>query len=169
LFWIAYAVVVFRNGQWEGWNAMQITLHEKYDPQVNQAKNLVKEQAPMSWVLLFESDRWSPIERVAIAFRGESFVGIASLAPHGEENNPQDPPAIEGIWVHPNFRGQADACGLTPALQLVQACVQEAQTRYGAQKVTIEGVSPAGLRLAKRAQALGWPLQVTGIGLVPLP
>jgi len=143
--------------------AFTFTWHDKDDVPVLEAKQLIQVTVPLSSVLLFGGDRWRPVMRVALAFCDETLVGLASLAPHDEDNNPQAAPTIVGVWVLPAFRGHS------VGLQLLQACVQEAQERYSAERVSIEGVSPAGLSLALKAQEQGLPLNVTGMGLTLLP
>jgi GNAT superfamily N-acetyltransferase len=102
-----------------------IKITDRNDPLVAAAKQLVRNTAIQSWVLLFEGERWYHIERVAIAHNGDEnvIVGIASLEePHEYNNNTPD---IIGVWTVPERRRQGIG------VQLVKALAEESMSRYG--------------------------------------
>lgn len=63
------------------------------------ALDMVQAVAVASWVILFQADRWYPVEHVAIAWNEQEPIGLATLAPTNEMG--EGGPHIIGIWVHP--------------------------------------------------------------------
>ncbi len=101
-----------------------IKIVDRTDPLATQAKQLVFEHAVASWAILFDGERWYHVERVAVALQDGNPVGMASLCPHGELNEPGEGPQIIGVWVHPELRGG----GIGTAL--VHALAEESQRLY---------------------------------------
>lgn len=115
----------------------------------------------ISFVVLFGGDRWSLVERVALALSDEGqIVGMATLAPTDEEG--KGGPNIIGCWVALMYRRQ----GLGSAL--VEALVKVSYSRYG-HFPTVEGSTDEGLALAKSLVKRGIQVQVRGIGAAHLP
>lgn len=114
------------------------------DPLIARAKDIVRNIAIQSWVLLFEGERWYHIERVAIALEDdEHIVGLASLEQPNEYND--NTPDIVGVWVHPDHR----RAGIGTAL--VKALAEESMQRYG-QAPKIVSATKAGAALIKAAE-----------------
>ncbi len=77
--------------------------------------NVVKKEEIGSWMsnfhmcrpspakaILFSGDRWSCVEQVVLALVQEKMVGLASIAPEGEESSGQ--PTIVAIYVLRGYR-----------------------------------------------------------------
>lgn len=114
------------------------------DPLVAHAKDIMRNIAIQSCVLLFEGERWYHIERVAIALEDdEHIVGLASLEQPNEYND--NTPDIVGVWVHPDHR----RAGIGTAL--VKALAEESMQRYG-QAPKIVSATKAGAALVRAAE-----------------
>lgn len=138
-----------------------IAIYDSNSPIVQSAKEKVMTQAMLSWVLLFEGDRWRYVERVAVAMRDDEPIGIASLAPCDEEGN--NGPQVIGVWVAPEWRKQGIG------VQLVKTLAEESQKLYG-QAATIYGVSVGGQALVQaiakeniQIKAKSFPLALTNL------
>lgn len=138
-----------------------INIYDREDPEVQSAKDLVQNQALLSWVLLFEGDRWHYVKHVAIAMENGTPIGLASLSPCDEEG--KNGPQIIGVWVAPGYRRHGIGS------QLVKACADEAVQRYG-QHATIYGVSSCGVALVRHAEQNSIPVIVRAFsGILDLP
>src|SRR6266699_7042062 len=105
---------------------MRIVVVGRGDPASVLANGLVYEQAVASWAILFEGERWHHVKHVAVALQdSDEPVGMASLCPHGEFDDPDEGPSIIGVWVHPDYR----RAGVGTAL--VRALAEESQRLYG--------------------------------------
>jgi GNAT superfamily N-acetyltransferase len=128
------------------------------DPTARTVKQMIFERAVQSWVILFEGERWYHIERVAVAVDTDGNpVGMSSLCPHGELNDPEEGPLIIGVWVHPDFRRQ----GIGTAL--VKALAEESERLYK-RKPLLTVVTDAGVALARRVEVSGVPIDVWYVG-----
>lgn len=143
---------------------IKITIVDRDDQLVAIAKRIVERAALPSWAILFEGERWYNVERVAIALVDEdSIVGVASLSPHGEFDDPKEAPSIIGVWTHPMYRRQ----GIGTAF--VKALAEESMSRYG-QAPKIVSATKAGaalLRAAERDNAGIVAIDAGGFGDLP--
>lgn len=94
--------------------------------------------------LLFGGDRYSCCDQYIICSAGDDLVGIASIAPEGEQNSGR--PTIVGLWIKPSFRNQGWGHKILAAA--INQCLQRKfnKIRIDAlnpeMKKTIEKVSP---------------------------
>jgi GNAT superfamily N-acetyltransferase len=58
--------------------------------------------SPVTAGILLGGDRWSCVEEVVVAREEDTIMGIATIAPLGEEKNGE--PAIVALYVHPSYR-----------------------------------------------------------------
>ena len=123
---------------------------------VGSAKEVVRAASMVSWVLLFEGERWCHIERVVVALVDDEIVGLASLSQQDAASN--DIPEIVGVWVRPEYRRQGIGT------KLVNALSEEAQRLYQ-EAPRIVGVSTAGAALARYVARHGVNVDVIDIGI----
>jgi len=139
-------------------NTVSITIVARNNSPASAAKDVVHNEAIASWAILFESERWFCIERVAIALLPDnSPVGIATLSPHGELGDIDEAPQIVGVWVHPDQRGQSIGTALLAAL------ADESQRLYN-KAPKLFAATRAGNALAKRALTSGVNIDVVDVG-----
>lgn len=114
------------------------------------ALDVVQVVATVSWVILFQADRWYPVEHVAIAYEQEKPIGLATLAPTDDMG--EEGPHIIGIWVHPDHRRQGIGSALLNAL-----CNTSLE---------VYGVAPSLVPVTHSGAALVQEAQRTGIQII---
>ncbi len=134
-----------------------IKIVDRTDPLATQAKQLVFEHSVASWAILFDGERWYHVERIAVALQDGNPVGMASLCPHGELNEPGEGPQIIGVWVLPELRGG----GIGTAL--VHALAEESQRLYQ-QVPKMFAVTQSANALAKRLRGSNVDVEIVDTG-----
>jgi GNAT superfamily N-acetyltransferase len=140
---------------------MQIKVVERNDPLVQRAKALIEREAMLSWVLLFEGDRWHYVECCAVALNDEGQpVGLASLSPTDEMG--AGGPNVIGLWVSPPYRRQGTG------LALVARLAQESWERYG-RGAPMLAITKAAVGLANILYQENVPIDCKNAGFGDLP
>jgi GNAT superfamily N-acetyltransferase len=80
---------------------IEVVAKEDVEPWVN---SLHRKTPSLALGLLLAGDRWQCVSEAVIARKGRKIVGIATIAPSGEEGSGK--PTIVALYVLPGFRSK---------------------------------------------------------------